>query len=371
MGVLIAAVLAGSGCYVIKKDHAESFADIQALAEKLQADNAKTVKTVDAMKAAIEKKDAIIKELQQKVTAGNEKNRLMEEKMGDLNELLESTEEKLKTDIDAKYEENMKNIKKFANEINAYSSQILNSNNRLEKTDDKLEDVIKQISDGLQAADTRQSQIDSLEKSLKDTQADTVTRTSELRQLVETKSQDKGVIEEQAGQIASVNGKIDSLNTKIAEGESKIAKLSADLVSVNANVGELKSLGAAIPALEEQVESFAASVEEISQNIPSKTMLVTLQTTATKAAEGLAAALKDIEGNTSEVRAVKAAGEKELSELAARVTSVLDDVKKGGSVVNSLSDSLESANQIIGALTSDIDGLKKKHSELSRKISAK
>merc|ERR1712176_1331471 len=154
MGVLIAAVLAGSGCYVIKKDHAESFADIQALAEKLQADNAKTVKTVDAMKAAIEKKDAIIKELQQKVTAGNEKNRLMEEKMGDLNELLESTEEKLKTDIDAKYEEDMKNIKKFAADITSYSNSLLNSNNRMEKTDDKLEDVIKQISDGLQAADT-------------------------------------------------------------------------------------------------------------------------------------------------------------------------------------------------------------------------
>jgi len=288
--VLIAAVLAGSGCYVIKKDHAESFADIQALAEKLQADNAKTVKTVDAMKAAIEKKDAIIKELQQKVTAGNEKNRL---------------------------------------------------------------------------------QIDNLEKSLLDTQADTVSRTDELRQLVETKSLDKGVIDEQAGQIASVNGKIDSLNSKIAEGESKIAKLSAELVSVNSDVGDLKGLSAAIPALEEQVESFSASIDEISQNIPSKTMLVTLQTTATKAAEGLAAALKDIEGNTSEVRAVKAAGEKELSELAARVQTVMDDVKKGGSVVNSLSDSLESANQIIGALTSDIDGLKKKHSDLSKKISAK
>jgi len=312
--VLIAAVLAGSGCYVIKKDHAESFADIQALAEKLQADNAKTVKTVDAMKAAIEKKDAIIKELQQKVTAGNEKNRL---------------------------------------------------------TDDKLEDVIKQISEGLQAADTRQTQIDNLEKSLLDTQADTVSRTDELRQLVETKSLDKGVIDEQAGQIASVNGKIDSLNSKIAEGESKIAKLSAELVSVNSDVGDLKGLSAAIPALEEQVESFSASIDEISQNIPSKTMLVTLQTTATKAAEGLAAALKDIEGNTSEVRAVKAAGEKELSELAARVQTVMDDVKKGGSVVNSLSDSLESANQIIGALTSDIDGLKKKHSDLSKKISAK
>merc|ERR1711990_945449 len=74
--VLIAAILAGSGCYVIKKDHAESFSDIQQLTSQLKSDNAKTLKAVDAMKKSIEQKDLIIKELQQKVNAGNEKNRL-------------------------------------------------------------------------------------------------------------------------------------------------------------------------------------------------------------------------------------------------------------------------------------------------------
>ena len=42
--VLIAAVLAGSGCYVIKKDHAENFADLQKLTNQLKADNSNTLK---------------------------------------------------------------------------------------------------------------------------------------------------------------------------------------------------------------------------------------------------------------------------------------------------------------------------------------
>lgn len=57
----------------------------------------------------------------------------MEEKMGDLNELLQSTEEKLSSDIDAKYEDNMNKIKKFASEIGDHSNRILQSNNRMDK----------------------------------------------------------------------------------------------------------------------------------------------------------------------------------------------------------------------------------------------
>ena len=57
----------------------------------------------------------------------------MEEKMGDLNELLEATEQKLRTDIDAKYEDNMKKIKAYAADIGTYSESILQSNNRMDK----------------------------------------------------------------------------------------------------------------------------------------------------------------------------------------------------------------------------------------------
>ena len=57
----------------------------------------------------------------------------MEERMADLNELLDSTENKLKIDIDAKYEDQMKKIKNVAGEIGHFSNVILQSNNRLEK----------------------------------------------------------------------------------------------------------------------------------------------------------------------------------------------------------------------------------------------
>merc|ERR1711976_1048315 len=72
--VLIAAVLAGSGCYVIKKEHADNFADLQKLTNQLKADNSNTLKAVDAMKSAIE----------QKVNSGNEKNRLTDDKLNDI-----------------------------------------------------------------------------------------------------------------------------------------------------------------------------------------------------------------------------------------------------------------------------------------------
>merc|ERR1712227_275799 len=126
--VLIAAILAGSGCYVIKKDHAESFSDIQQLTSQLKSDNAKTLKAVDAMKKSIEQKDAIIKELQQKVNAGNEKNRL---------------------------------------------------------TDEKLDDVVTKITESTDSAASRQKQIESLEQAFAETKRSTATQTAELKKLVE------------------------------------------------------------------------------------------------------------------------------------------------------------------------------------------
>ena len=57
----------------------------------------------------------------------------MEDRMGDLNELIESTQSKLQTDIDSKYEDQMTKIKNFAAEIGVHSNSILQSNNRLDK----------------------------------------------------------------------------------------------------------------------------------------------------------------------------------------------------------------------------------------------
>ena len=50
----------------------------------------------------------------------------------------------------------------------------------------------------------------------------------------------------------------------------------------------------------------------------------------------------------------------ELAELGARIGAVVEDVKEGGSLSANLQDSIDSANKIIGALTKDIEGLKKR-----------
>jgi len=222
--VLIAAVLAGSGCYVIKKDHAENFADLQKLTNQLKADNSNTLKAVDAMKSAIEQKDKIIKELQQKVNSGNEKNRLMEERMADLNELLDSTESKLKIDIDAKYEDQMKKIKNVAGEIGHFSNVILQSNNRLEKTDDKLNDIMSQVEEGTKGAQARQTKIEALEIALETAKKSTAASTEELRNLVETKSADNAELTAQSEKLAEVSGEISKINEKIEEVVQKLAE---------------------------------------------------------------------------------------------------------------------------------------------------
>lgn len=380
--VLIAAVLAGSGCYVIKKDHAASFADIENLTVKLKSDNAQILKTVEAMKKNIDQKDGIIKELQQKVTAGNEKNRLMEEKMGDLNELLQSTEEKLRTDIDAKYDDNMTKIKKYAAEIGDYSNRILQSNNRLDKTNEKLDDIITQVADGADAAGARQSQIDNLEKALEETKEASVAKTEELKQLVQEQTADSGALDVQAAQLTEVNGQIEELNAKIQEGAQSIAKLNAETVAINVKIenvetiskqssdaiDEIKSTGGAqldllneaIPILQAKIEQLSETVDEVASAIPSETLLVTLQTAAQKATDGLSAALKDIAENSHEIRAIKATSEKELAELTSRLASAAGEIKEGASVSASVQESIDSANKIISALTKDIDGLKKR-----------
>merc|ERR1712227_856563 len=165
--VLIAAVLAGSGCYVIKKDHAENFADLQKLTNQLKADNSNTLKAVDAMKSAIEQKDKIIKELQQKVNSGNEKNRL---------------------------------------------------------TDDKLNDIMSQVEEGTKGAQARQTKIEALEIALETAKKSTAASTEELRNLVETKSADNAELTAQSEKLAEVSGEISKINEKIEEVVQKLAE---------------------------------------------------------------------------------------------------------------------------------------------------
>lgn len=392
--ILIAALVAGSGCYVIRKDNAENFSGIEALTRKLKTENTKTLETVESMRKNLEQKDSVIKELQLKVSAGNEKNRMMEEKMGDLNELLASTEENLRTDIEAKYEDNLKSIRSFSGEIGGHSKSILGSNNRLDKTNDKLEELIKTIEAEAGTAEERQAKIEALEKSLLETKSATAAQTEELKTMVSTEwKAASGELETQAATLTAVNAQIGALGAKVEEGETKVGRLIVDnnaikttiadvQGSVTANeaaIEEIKTVGgaqleelqAAVPVLEAQLADFSESLQQLASDIPSTSSLVILQSTAQKASDGLAAALKDITQNSEDVRKIRNGGEKQLAELAEKIGEIVEDVKKGNSATTSVTESVETANSIISALSNDIDSLKKKFSDLSIKVTAK
>lgn len=320
--VLIAAILAGSGCYVIKKDHAESFSDIQQLTSQLKSDNAKTLKAVDAMKKSIEQKDLIIKELQQKVNAGNEKNRL---------------------------------------------------------TDEKLDDVVTRISESTDSASSRQKQIELLEQALADTKTSTASQTAELKRLVEDSSADDAAMEVQTAQLNEVTGQISSLNAKIQEGATKIAQLNAETVEINAKIEQVgqdvKSVGATVEEIKNaggagidelkktfdaEIAAFSEQLEVVEGTIPSEAQIMSLQTTASKTADRLDAALKNFDDSSAEIKTFKAQVDKEFAEFGAKIAAVADDVKSGRSSVSGLTSSVENAEKMIEALNKDFQGLKKK-----------
>jgi len=214
--VLIAAILAGSGCYVIKKDHAESFSDIQQLTSQLKSDNAKTLKAVDAMKKSIEQKDLIIKELQQKVNAGNEKNRLtiqsLDGAFGNYNALREKFGNVVWKRLISEMHQRRKWLFKAVQEIADLGTKYEYFH---KETDEKLDDVVTRISESTDSAASRQKQIELLEQALADTKTSTATQTAELKRLVEDSSADDAAMEVQTAQLNEVTGQISSLNAKI------------------------------------------------------------------------------------------------------------------------------------------------------------
>lgn len=389
--ILIAALVAGSGCYVIRKDNAENFSGIEALTRKLKTENTKTLETVESMRKNLEQKDSVIKELQLKVSAGNEKNRMLEKRVN----LVENKVSDTVVDVDTKLVKNNDLLKVQLQNIHAKFDEQVTVNDHVNvKTNDKLEELIKTIEAEAGTAEERQAKIEALEKSLLETKSATAAQTEELKTMVSTEwKAASGELETQAATLTAVNAQIGALGAKVEEGETKVGRLIVDnnaikttiadvQGSVTANeaaIEEIKTVGgaqleelqAAVPVLEAQLADFSESLQQLASDIPSTSSLVILQSTAQKASDGLAAALKDITQNSEDVRKIRNGGEKQLAELAEKIGEIVEDVKKGNSATTSVTESVETANSIISALSNDIDSLKKKFSDLSIKVTAK
>lgn len=219
--VFVAAILAGSGCHVLKKDQAVEFDAVRGLAAQLKADNVKTLATIVSMQEGVEQKDTIIKRLQEEVTATHEKNALLEEKLSDLQET----------------------VRKSSDENDARS---------------------KTIAD--------------LQSELTVAKTETASKLIQLHELVSTSGVDVEKIDGQAAQISKVMETLAALETKLNEESLKIVELakkdvSSDISALESSIQAQKTavenlMGAlANAAKAEDVAKIAALTKEIQQAI--------------------------------------------------------------------------------------------------------
>jgi len=276
--VFVAAILAGSGCHVLKKDQAVEFDAVRGLAAQLKADNVKTLATIASMQEGVEQKDTIIKRLQEEVTATHEKNALLKEELKLLNELIESTESSLKSKIEANYQDQFAELKTQAQRYGVVEKDLLKAGNSVEELEEKLSDLQETVRKSSDENDARSKTIADLQSELNLAKTETASKLIQLHELVSTSGVDVEKIDGQAAQISKVMETLAALEIKLNEESSKIVELgkkdvSSDISALESSIQAQKTavenlMGAlANAAKAEDVAKIAALTKEIQQAI--------------------------------------------------------------------------------------------------------
>jgi len=276
--VFVAAILAGSGCHVLKKDQAVEFDAVRGLAAQLKADNVKTLATIVSMQEGVEQKDTIIKRLQEEVTATHEKNALLKEELKLLNELIESTESTLKSKIEANYQDQFAELKTQAQKYGIVEKDLLKAGNSVEELEEKLSDLQETVRKSSDENDDRSKTIANLQSELTVAKTETASKLIQLHELVSTSGVDVEKIDGQAAQISKVMETLAALETKLNEESLKIVELakkdvSSDISALESSIQTQKTavenlMGAlANAAKAEDVAKIAALTKEIQQAI--------------------------------------------------------------------------------------------------------
>merc|ERR1711892_1563371 len=130
---LISALLAGSGCHVIRKDTAKSIADLSDFVGELKAKNIET---------------------------------------GKLEEKLSETDAKIKDEVDVKYQDNLKTVRELGDKISKASKEALAANKKMDGTDLKMEEILLELAKTESASADRAKKITDLEQQLSTSHAD-------------------------------------------------------------------------------------------------------------------------------------------------------------------------------------------------------
>merc|ERR1711892_960056 len=303
--VLISALLAGSGCHVIRKDTAKSIADLSDFVGELKAKNVETGQLVEKLRNTVATKDALVESLKAAINK-NEK--------------------------------------------------------QAEQTDLKMEEILLELAKTESASADRAKQITDLEQQLSTSHADAASKLDALNAVIDTLPQ------EIQKDLAKQGGEIESVSSKLAQLEAKVTEQNAQIESNSAAAGdkdELEGVSAKLASLATQVDSARADLVQLSSKMPSQVTMEKMSIQSEKAVEGLETANGLLDKHTKEINALKQAGEKvkQLGNLDAKVSELNDSSTDAAKKVASLEESIKSTKRLVDALDGEVTGLKKRHAE--------
>jgi chromosome segregation ATPase len=305
--VLISAILAGSGCHVLKKDTQENINELNKFITTLKAENTATASLVQNLRDAISTKDSLIDSLRKDIGANEEQTK---------------------------------------------------------QTDKKMDAIIEELKTAESASQGRTDKIKDLEAQLAAAKADAESKIDNLNALVSALP--SGIQDDMAKQGIEIEGfgsKIAALDSRVNEQDAKLAETA----KVAANVPDIQGLMSEIVSgLQSQIESLKGDVIEASSKIPSEVTLVTIKDQAEKASTGLKQALDQLTQHTKDINTLRSAGEKQISGLSDSVQTLTNDSVEYSSSISKMTSELESAQALLKALSNDIDAIKKRQADIAK-----
>merc|ERR1711935_432166 len=406
--VLISALLAGSGCHVIRKDTAKSIADLSDFVGELEAKNVETGQLVEKLRNTVATKDALVESLKAainknekqaeqeradrlkltesldklrqayrlkrtefEVDIANLKSRdfvhtseatRLNDSLNKLEDKLSETDAKIKDEVDVKYQDNLKTVRELGDKISKASKEALAANKKMDGTDLKMEEILLELAKTESASADRAKKITDLEQQLSTSHADAASKLDALNAVIDT------LPREIQKDLAKQGGEIESVSSKLAQLEAKVTEQNAQIESNSAAAGdkdELEGVSAKLASLANQVDSARADLVQLSSKMPSQVTMEKMSIQSEKAAEGLETANGLLDKHAKEINALKQAGEKvkQLGNLDAKVTELNDSSTDAAKKVASLEESIKSTKRLVDALDGEVTGLKKRHAE--------
>lgn len=353
--VLISAILAGSGCYVIKKDSTAALSNLEQLTQSIKNENSAITLKLASMEKTVEGKDEIISKLQKSIVDAATKNKETNAKLDKLEKELVEAEAKAAergevSDKNGLEIERISNLITHTSELVAQNSasQLAEGDSIKTEIGNKVNEVVQNLNNFKQTVET-------------DIQEITANSESSLLKL-------KSEIEANDG--AEAIAKYETLVKEFIAGEQAInANTAGEISSLKELYAQLSEASTKlIDEVNESTSQIGDDIADLAAQVPGTAKMIQLTTQSQKAEDGLKRALEEINLQAKEVKEIKTSGQKELRTLNESVSSLRSDLTSSEKGSTENASSIENVKVLVNALSSDISAIKKRQAEMTKKL---